>query len=308
MGFHFDNLDAAENIFFERQLEQVRNKTYDIKYAALKARMLIPVDNSVDPGAETVKYEQFDEVGQAKIINSYADDLPRVDIKAKEFRQPIKSIGVGFGYSTQELRAAKFAGKPLEARRATTTRRAVEQTIDRIAATGDAANGLLGLLNQPNALVFAVPNNAGGTSAHWADKSPDEILADLNGIVNLIVSTTKEIEQPDTLLLPVDQYTLISSTPRSANSDTTILKYFLTNNPFIHAVEPWAKLSGVGSGSTDRMVAYRRDPDALQLIISMEFTQYPPQPKGLAFEIPCEARCGGVQVYYPLSICYGDGI
>lgn len=307
MGNRFDNLDAAENVFFERQLEQVRAQTYDVKYAQLKARMLIPVDNSVDPGAETVKYEQFDMVGQAKIINSYADDLPRADVKAKEFRQPIKGIGSAYGFSVQEIRAAKFAGKPLEQRKANAARRAVEQKIDAIGATGDSDNGLLGLFNQPNALVYTVPNGGSGF-ATFAKKTPDEILADLNGVTNLIVTTTKEIEVPDTLILPVDQYSHIASTPRSANSDTTILDYFLKNNPYIQAVEPWAKLSGAGSGGTDRMVAYRRDPDALMLVIPQEFEQFPPQPEGLEFEIPCHARCGGVQVYYPLSICYGDGI
>ena len=305
--FHFDNLDADENIFFERQLEQVRAQSYDVKYAQLKARLLIPVDNSIDPGAETVKYEQYDMVGQAKIINSYADDLPRSDVKAKEFRQPIKGIGSAYGYSIQELRAAKFAGKPLEARRANAARRAIEQTIDRIGATGDANNNLLGLLNQPNALSYVVPNGAGG-QALWSTKTPDEILKDMNGVANLIVSTTLEIELPDTLALPVDQFSLVASTARSPNSDTTILDYFLKNNPYIQAVEPWAKLAGAGSGGTDRMVAYRRDPDALMLVIPQEFEQFPPQSKGLEFEIPCHARCGGVQVFYPLSICYGDGI
>lgn len=304
---NFAHLDAAENIFFERELEQVRAKSYDVKYPALKARTLIPVNNETDPGAETVRYEQYDSVGVAKIIASYANDLPRADVVAKEFRAPIKSLGMSFGYSIQDIRAARMAGKPLETRKANAARKAVEEKIDAIAAFGDELTGLLGLLNQPNVGNFAVPaGEKGGTE--WANKTPDEILKDMNGITNGIVVDTHGVEEPDTLLLPLDQYGIIATTPRSPNSDTTILEFFLKSNPHIRNVEPWHKLAGAGAGGTDRMVCYRRDPDALELNIPQEFEQFPPQAKGLEFEIPCHARTGGVLMFYPLSASYGDGI
>lgn len=303
----YHNLDAAETIYFSREIEQVRSKTYDVKYPNFKARQLIPVDNSVDPGAVNVSYTQYDLAGQAKIIANYADDLPRVDVKGKDFFAPIRSLGDSYGYSLQEIRTARFAGTPLQQRKANAARIAIEQKIDQIAAVGDAANGLLGMTNQPNAVTYTVPNGAGGT-ATWATKTGAEIVKDLNGIANAIISATKGAEVPNTLLVPTAQYALLSATPYSTNVPTPILKFFLDSSPNITSVEPWYVLTGAGAGPTDRMIAYRRDPDAIQLVIPQEFEQLPPEPRGLEIVVACHARIGGVILYYPMSMAYGDGI
>ena len=300
-------LDAAESAFIGRELEEIRSKTYDIKYPNLIGRVLIPVNNAIDPGVEVITYKQFDMVGAAVIIANYADDLPRSDVRCKSFSSSPRDLGSSYGYSYQEAKAAAYTGLPLDARKAAAARRSIEQLIDRIAKTGDAGNNLLGFLNQPNTSLYTVPNGASGFP-DWARKTPDEVLKDINGIINGIVASTQEVEIPDTLLLPVTQYTYITSTPRSANSDTTIAEYALNNNPYLKEIIPWNVLKGAGVGPSDRMVAYRKDPDALELIIPQEFEQLPPEKRGLEMLTDCVARCGGVVVYYPLSISYGDGI
>jgi hypothetical protein len=307
MGQTFAHLDAAENAFFERQLEQIRAKTYDIKYPAFRARQLIPVDNTIDPGAETVKYNQYNAVGLAKIVSSYADDLPRADIKGLEFRQPIKSLGASYGYNVQEIRAGKFAGLPLEARKANAARLAVEQAIDRIAALGDAVNNLTGFLNQPNAQIVTIPNGA-SVSKLWSSKTGLEINSDLTAMANAVVSNTKGIETADTIVVPIAQYGQIASTPITSTATRTILDFFLGSNPWVKNLEYWFRLQGAGVGPSDRMVAYRKDPDALMLVIPQEFEQFPPTQDGLEFQIACHARIGGVTLFYPLSMAYGDGI
>lgn len=301
--------DSAENIFFARELEQIRARAYDVKYAELKSRMILPVDHSVDTGAENVTYNQYDRVGVAKIIANYATDFPRADVKGKQFTQVIKGIGSSYGYNIQEIRAAKFAQKPLEQRKADAARKACEDKIDAIGAVGDSANSLIGFTNIPNALTYTVPNGGGGTP-DFASKTSQEILTDLNSIAHTIVSTTLEVEKPDSLVLPISQHLLLATKPFSPTgaSDLTVLKFFLMNSPFIKEVVSWDKLKGAGAGATDRMVAYRKDPDALVLIISQEFEQFPPEMEGMLVKTACHMRCGGVQCFYPLSVCYGDGI
>lgn len=301
------NFDASESAFLSKQLEQVRAKSYDVKYANLIGRQLVPVDNSVSPGAEVVTYYQYDMVGMAKIIADYADDLPRADVKAKEFSSRVRGIGSAYGYSMQEVRAAQLAGLPLEQRKANAARRAIEQTIEKIAQTGDATYGLLGLLNQPNASVYTIPNGISGFS-DWARKTPDEIAADIHGAINSIYANTLGVEQADTCVLPLEQYTLITTKRMGDGSDTTIAEYVLKSSPYLKSIVPWYALNSAGAASTDRMLVYRRDPDALQLIIPQEFEQFPPQQEGLEVITPCHARCGGVVVYYPLSMAYADGI
>lgn len=302
------NLDAGETAFFARELEAVKAKTYDIKFAPMKALSLMPVSSDAGEGAEAITYRSFEETGMARIISSYADDLPRADVRGQEFISPVRSIGCSYGYSHQEIRAAAFANRPLTTMQASAARRANDQKVNQLAWFGDSTFGLTGLLNNANIPSASVPNDGTGPSTLWVNKTPDQILRDLNLITNGIVDLTKGVEIPNTVILPIEQYTLIASTPRSATSDTTILEYFLMNNPYIDMVDWVPELAGAGPLGVDIFVAYDRNPDKLELQLPMPFRQYPPQERNLNFEIPCESRFGGLLVYYPLSISIGEGI
>lgn len=304
LNFH---LDAAESAFMTKALEAVRSTTYDIKYPELLGRSLVPVDTSLDPGTEVVTYMQFDSFGVAKFIANYADDLPRADVAVKEFSSRVRGIGASYGYSIQDLRAAQMAKVPLPQKKADAARRAIEEGIDRIARLGDTTLGLLGLLNQPNASVYTIPLGVSGF-ADWSRKTPDEIIADMNGPQNFIYDSTNGVELADTMILPNAAYALISSKRMGDGSDTTILDFFLANSPWVKTVLPWYACKTAGVGNVGRMVTYRRNANALQLVIPQDFEQFPPQAKNLELVTPCHARSGGVIVYYPLSICYADGI
>lgn len=312
----FVNLDANESIFFARELEKIKAQTYDVQYPELKATALIPVSFEAGPAAESITYQQYDMVGVAKIIANYADDLPRVDVKGKEFTSPVRSLGDSYGYSLQEIRASAALNKNLPQRKANAARRAVDQAVDNIAwsarSTDAKWGGLVGLLYNPNITKVAVTAGVGGST--WALKTADEILADLNEVVADMVELTKGVEVPDTILLPIAQYSLIATKARSTTSDTTILEFFLRNNPSITKVEWVNELDAVtpnprtGTGSADCMVCYKRSPDKLTLEIPQPFEQLPIETRGLEYITNCHARCGGVIVYYPLSITVVDGI
>ena len=307
-------LDASETFFFARELEYIKSKSYDIEFPEMKAFKHIPISTEAGEGAQAITYAQFEEVGLARVIESYADDLPRADIRGKEYTSQVKSIGCSYGYSVQEIRAAIYVGRSLTQRQANAARRANDQKVNRLAWFGDSTYNILGLINTPNIPAYLVPNDGVGASTLWSTKTPDQILRDLNSITNSIVQLTKGVEMPNTVLLPVEQYTLIASTPRSSTSDTTILEYFIQNNPFITTVDwvPELTAAGIdppsGGGGTNIFIAYDKNPDKLTMEIPMPFTQYPPQERGLEFIVPCESRYGGVITYYPLSLAFGEGI
>ena len=89
---------------------------------------------------------------------------------------------------------------------------------------------------------------------------------------------------------------------------TTLLTYVLENNPSIKLIDWLPRLATAGDSSTTRMIVYPRDPRNLTLEIPQAFEQFTPQQKGMEFEIPCHAETGGLIVYYPFSVAYGDGI
>lgn len=302
------NLDASETFFFARELERIKSRSYDILYPEMKSFSLIPISTEAGAGAESITYQSYNSTGTAKIIANYADDLPRADVRGQEFTQPVKGVGCSYGYNLQDIRASNMAGKSLTERQARAARLAHDQKINRLAFFGDANYNLNGFLNNPLVPSASVPNDGVGPSTEWINKTPDQILRDLNLVANQIPTLTLGVETPDTMLLPIEQYTLIASTPRSANSDTTILEYFIQNNPFINSVELVPELAGAGPLGVDIMMAYKKSPDKVTMELPMPYTQHAPQERVLEFVVPCESRYGGIIFYYPLSANIGEGI
>lgn len=299
------NLDAAETMFFERELESVKSRTYDVIRAPLKAMELIPMSMDAGAGAETITYQQFDMTGIAKIVGNYADDLPRANVSGKEFTSRVKSIGNSFGYSLQEVRAAQFAGRPLNDRLATAAARAQREKWNQLAFYGDEEHGIQGWLTNTNVPSSAVADGA-SNETEWSTKTTDEILKDLNDAVTQIIDTTNGAEEPDTIVLPIAQYRLIATTRAADGTDTTILQYFEANNPGV-TVE-WAnELKGAFAGA-DGFIVYRRDPEAMTLELPQPFEMLPVQERGLEYVVPCHSRFGGVIIYYPLSMAFKTGI
>lgn len=302
------HLDAKESAFFSRELEYVKTRTYDTKYKQLKGLSLIPISTEANAGATQITWQEYSMVGFAKIIADYAHDFPRVDVYGTERSAPIRGIGDSYGYSIKEIRSSQMAGKRLDQRRAGTARRAIEEKINKIALSGASDSGLNGLINYPGITAGSIAANGSGSSKLWTTKTPDQIIADVTGLVNSVMVPTAGREVPDTLLLPLPQYNYIAQTRMGTNSDKTILQYLLETSPTIRNVDWLLELAGAGVGGTDRAMVLARDPDHLTLEIPQMFEQFDPIQKGMEYEIPCHAETAGVIVYYPLSIAYGDGL
>lgn len=290
-------------LFLKRELEQILPRIFETIYTDIVYQNLIPVTNEVSPGADSYTYRIMNSVAKFKLISDKADDLPRADVSRKEVTLPIRMIGGSMAYSIDEIQKAQYANIPLQQMRASAMRRGYEEQVQRLAFWGDSASGLAGFFNnsQVNKLV---PSTWITTST-----SADDMLNILNYIVTYITDTTNMVEQPDTLLVPYSVFRLISNTPRSSTSDTTVLKYFLGTNPFITSVQPVIHLDASKSGGNltqDRIIAYRRSPDKLQLHIPQPLQVMEPQLRGLEYVVNGYGKVGGAALYYPASVCYMD--
>jgi hypothetical protein len=296
-------------MFFARQLEYIKQQSYDILYPEYKAITMIPVSTEAGPGAESITYREFDTVGVMKVISNYADDLPRADVRGKEYTIPVRSIGGSYGYNVQEIRAARMANKPLELRRAESARRAYEQMVNRIGwfakADDGIYGGLTGLLYNPNI------TKADAVTPNWLTATADQLIADFAAQFYNMVDLTKGIEWPDTAMLPPKQYGRLRTLPRSTISDTTVMTFIMNAHPEIKQIEWVNELKAVSpkpstptapSSTTDCMVLYKKDPMKLTFEIPQPFEQFPVQERGLEYLIPTHGRIGGIICYYPLSI------
>jgi hypothetical protein len=281
--------------------------SYDTKYKQLKAINLIPVSTEADPGAASITWSQYTKVGMAKIIANYADDAPRVDVYGVQNTSKVVRIGDSFGYDKDELRASQMANKRLDQRRAESAKRASDEKVNSIALIGDVDHNIPGFINYPGITVATLPADGTGTSKLWSSKTPDQIVRDLTLMVSSVFDTTNGVEQIDTILMPIAQYLYIKNTKMSITGNLTILQFFLQNNPEI-MIDWLTELKGAGANGADRMLGYVRDPLHVTLEIPLPYTQLPPQEDGYGFNIYTEQKTAGVIVYYPLAMCYADGL
>ncbi len=315
VGTRFDSAEDA-SVFFARELDYVKSQSYDVEYPELTALSLFPMSSEADAGAETITYYSYDKVGLAKIISNYATDLPRADVKGKPTTAAIKSLGASYGYSIQEMRASAMAGKSLDTRKAESARYQIDYLNNKIAWNGDEETGLRGVLSEDNDVpLYVIPNGAKG-SAKWADKTPDEILADINGMLKQMARTTKKVEKADTLALPSEAYLELQGR-RIEGTDTTVLSYIQKNLKDIKEIvacpelDPDSTDTNPYAADTDGkgvMLLFKNDARKLTVENPLPFMQYPVQTEGLEMVVPCEARTAGVLIYYPMSLLIGVGI
>lgn len=297
-----ERFDANETAVFARNLEVILSRTQEVLYAENKAFRLVPT-SSIDPGAASYTYQQFDVAGEADFVDDYANDFPRAEIKGAEFSGKMKSLGSSYGYSIQDFRAARLAGLALEDRKARAAKLFVDNKIEEIATVGNSNHGLTGMTNAPNVDSLAA-------TANWATgaATPVQIFNDVARLGRKTFDDTKGRLQSDTLLLPTNVFSYISSTQYDGTfTSETILQRIVKANPWIRNVEHWARLDTAGASSAPLVMAYRRDPMCVEMQVAVAFEQFAPQQRNMSFVIPCHARVGGVMFYYPKSAAYLTG-
>lgn len=294
------HFDAAESAFFERELEHIYAATYDILYPDLKFRELIPVSNEANAGAEEVTYQQFDRHGRAKIVANNAKDVPRIDLDGLEFTRPVREIAASYAWTVKEIKSAAMAGRDLNGRRAAAVRRAIEEKMDELAATGEAVNGIAsGLLNDAAITIDAAAGN-------WDAATAANIIDDVVTSLELQQVATLGIERGTHLLLPPEQDVTIANLQRDTGSDMSVKDWI--EKVIGLKVLTWNRCAGAGAGAVDRAVVYNLNPEKLHQEIPSEFEQLPVQAQGLELVVNAMASYAGMNFFYPESARYIDGI
>lgn len=305
-GTHFD---AAESAFLARQLEHIRAGVYEVEYPDLKGARLVPTNTSVPSGKNMYTIRIMDKVGEAKVIADEAMDIPDVELEVHEATMKLFTLGIGYRYTLQETRAALAEGFPLAPKKAMIAREMMERKLDSIILTGDTTAGVKGLLNATDTgiVTYTTPVGSAGHT-EFEKKSADEILLDLHGAPAKVVADSKEVDIPNTMLLPLTTRQYLSTRRVGDGTTGSILSYFLGNDPYINLVEALYQLEGSADWTGKRGMCYRRDPNCLELIVSQPFEQLPPQAIAFMVKTFCRMRTGGLAIYRPTSIVRFDQI
>jgi hypothetical protein len=301
-------LDAGDTAFLNRQIEIVRSKVYEKKYAALLARQFLPTATDI-PAFATVGIEVvYDTAGRPRIISNGGEDLPRVDVIASELSFKVASLGASYGYTLMDLRQAIGLGIPLTDKKALMASRAINTGIDELLAIGKLSTvgqdlGMTGFINAGSVPILT----SGAASQSWdnASTTPLQILADLMALANAPSKQTLQIYTDCNIILAPHDYEVANAVVMPNQLDT-VLSFFLRTNKHVQGVDQWHRLTAAGAGGKNRAISYCKDPEVIEAIVPQEFEQLPPQLKNLETVIPCHARCGGVRLHQPQAMAYMD--
>lgn len=300
--------DESQSLFLARQLTHVRAEARQVKKAALNAFTVFPTQTDIPAGAETAVQRVYDSVGTAAVISNYSDDLPRVDLLAKETTVKVKLIGSAYGYNYRELANAQFAGMRLSTTKARAAKIANDTKLNRLAWKGDVEHGIAGFLGNENVSEYTLTADGGDSSdsSKFADKTDEQILRDLNAFVDAVGAATNYVETVNTLLLPPAVYALVA-TKRLSYSDRTVLEQFRAAHPEITRVMSVGELAGAGTGGKDVMVAGYFDPGYIKFEIPVRFDQLPVQYRNLEYVVNCVSTTAGVNISIPYAFVKAEG-
>ena len=310
MTRHIQMMDAQVAVGFVRaQAEYIETVVNETVYPDIQYARLVPVDTGADPFVDTVLYISSDKFGKADWINGNADDIPLAGTSRAQFRTGVHTAGIGYGFGWEEINKARRFGINLEAEDAVAARRAYEEMVDRVVLRGDSAKGFSGLFNYPGIGRTAAP-------AAFVDATPvNVILGAINDMLMAGHVGTGYTSFANTVLMSPEKLAYLATRRLSDDSETTVLAFLRANNvvtlttgqqiAFIGAIG----LSEAGDGGTQRMIAYRRDPQVLKLHLPMPHRFLPAQQDGvLSVVVPGVFRMGGVDIRRPAEFRYMDGI
>jgi len=302
--------------FLIQQGTLIEPTVWQTKYQDIQYQNLIPVDTSAPEWIQSVTYFSMDAVGAMQWFSGKAQDVPNVELLREKFQTGVSMSALGYRYDLEELGTAMMLNMNLSADKAIAARRVSEEFTDKVAFVGDTAKGLSGLVNTSSVTATTAPADGTGSTTTFSTKTPDQILRDINGQLTGIFTGTLGAEMADTLLLPYSVLLDISTRRIDTVNQTTILEWVKKNNIYTLTTGQELTIRGVfgyldtaGSGSTKRMVAYRRSPEVLKMHIPMPYRFLPVWQVGpILFEVPGIMRLGGVDIRRPKSVRYLDGI
>lgn len=283
------NVREDAGLWIAQQLEYVRTRGYEEPQIANPLVNAIPRSNDIPEWAETFTYPVYDEVGIAKILANYADDLPRVDIAATEVTAKIQPVGVSYGYNTQELTVSNAMGSNLPTRKAVVARKATDRKIEDLTMVGEAKYGVTGIANHPNIGVTVLKNLSA-----WAASTADAIMGDVDTIMNALALQSSGVHMATHFFMPLTAYTAMNSKRNTTTGDTALTM----------AREAYPSVTFVGVPqleATKQVIVGEFTSTNIEAIVPQPFKQLPAQERNLEFVIPCIARAGGVSVYQPLA-------
>ena len=328
--------DEQALAFVTGQAYRINSEVYEGIYPEWAFEELIHVNTEGPEWSPGVLTYSSLATGRAEWQAPGSKDVPLAGVRTAGSLQPFHLASIGYGYDIEEVNTVIQIGGALPPRKARAARLAYRQymynvTLFGVGYTGQVSKNLFGLANNPAVVpIAAAANGDAAPLSAWVlntgvgNKTPSEIVADINLALSSVAAGTQRRVMADTLLLPPAAYDYLASTPYSAMLPHTILEWLVGSggmpghNVFtqttgkkltvraVIGLETAATTGIVGGG---RLVAYNSDASYAQLHRPMPHKFLPVWQDGpLSWAVPGIFRTGGVEIMETATVKYVDGI
>lgn len=298
------------------QGRNIEAQVYRTRYPAYDYAAVLPVVTEGNAWAIGTQFFTVDTTGEAKFIAGAANDLPFSQVNRATGTHDFAMIGAGWEWNMEEINQASLYGVNLGAEKALGADRNLERKLYSIAMTGATEKNWTGFCNYSGITEADADTTGTGSSTYWADKTVDNILADINTAMGAVRTGSAEVEYVDTMALPPGAFRDLATRRLGAGDGLiTLLEYIRRNNIYTAetgrelTILPVRDLATASTAGEGRGVFYRRDPEVIRFHLPMPKMMLQPRQKSLmAYESGVVARTGGVEVRLPKAMYYLDEI
>lgn len=254
----------------------------------------------------------LNSTGNMPWISAETTAIPGVSVNGQRIVTPLRLLAREISFTSVELERSQLTGQPIDTQKTDAMNYLYQMNTDQMVYIGSTDVSATGLVNNAGVVVDNVPAGLSG-SALWANKTPTEILADVNAELKAAWQASAFAVCPSKLLLPPAQFSFISSQLISSAGNMSILKFLqensiaLTINNKALDIAPVKWLAGAGAGQLDRMVVYTNEENRVRfpmVPIRRETAYY----QGIRYTAPYLWAFGEVEFPYLETVRYADGI
>ena len=313
------NVQAADIAFSIHT--QVDASFYDVLYPDFEWYGILDeaqVMQDINAGATSYAYITRDKHGVAAFVgNGPNSDIPKVGQSAGSVQVPVAYAAVGAVITNEDARQYDFGfNGNLAQDLGESMRKAADNLTEASIIFGNKSIGFLPWINYPGITAITVGAGASGQT-EWEGKTGLEIVRDVNATLNQIWVSSRTIFKPQTVFIPLTQFTLINELPvviGGTGTAVTAMEFLKKNNIMTQLtgreldIRPSRYLMGAGAGGTDRMVVMDRSRENQCMPFPLPYLLSQPIPAPLAAELYAEMKIGSFHVRQQGSMMYADGI
>lgn len=256
--------------------------------------------------------------GEDGIITNKTNDVPLVDADLSEQSWRVFSWANTMRVSYLDQQKINQIGRNLEEMLTKGLKLNHDKTIDENVYIGLTKHGSSGLVNSSGIGSYvADPHTSGGSDTTWAEKTPDEILNDINKalVYTWAASEYDTSGMANHVLIPPQHYAMLISRKVGVTGDKSLLTFLMENNigkdqQVTLSINPCRWCVGVGANASNRMVCYANREDRIRFDMTVPLRRWVTEASAIqmAYLTPYVSQFSEVQFLYTQPVVYVDKI